>query len=386
MAHSQDDTSSSSTTSSSTTRVPLVFLSTGASGVGKTALAQALAVECGMSFIELDIEAYDTVHQQQQQLQQRISSLLLETYPQGEVVVVLSLGSGGGDMGVSTKEQHRVVLQSLSKMVVSDSPTTYPWHSTIFIMESLAGEAIIHKTIRHFGLEYIPVVELVEYLRQELLPEEEEEEEGGGGETTPPLAGDNPAGPLLTVSAILPFVPLTTLVVDELFQAKLGQRGYVMTNPFHRQAILEQTFLEWQTWIHKPTQTQLLTTLAKGGGHDVNRLVERLLSPLMEKHRDADYEDSSFTCSSAMASVNADVEEESYGPTTTSPRQRQQQQHQPLRHLEFIAALEMGEDASSSLSSSTHVPQLRVLTCVSTMTTSTPLLDDCTELCQYPLL
>ena len=64
-------------------------------------------------------------------------------------------------------------------------------------------------------MEHIPVVELVEYLRQELLPEEEG---GGGGDTTTPSTGDHhddftncprtsqpiSAVPLLTVSAIPP--------------------------------------------------------------------------------------------------------------------------------------------------------------------------------------
>jgi hypothetical protein len=324
---------------SSAAASPLVVFATGGPGTGKRTLAEALAMECDMplNHVTLENRQLESSIGQDELSQQLVPSL--EAHPNG-MVWILSHPT------VSTKEHHRVLLQILSNLIRDFS--SYPWRNTIVVIKSFSGAATIDKTIRHFGIERIPVAELVEYLRHELLPDDDlqlvslwhKRHRRGQDED------DNNAAMLLdylqptlplTVSTILPFVPLTTEAVDTLFQAQLLQRGYVMDRT-NRQDLLQQT-LEWKTWIHKPTQTELLTTLADGG-HDVNRLVPRILMG----------EDDCTMTSSADAT------------TTTTTTQK--------RRLEFIPS-----DGSST------VPRLKVSTC-----TSEEASDDCNTVCDYLLV
>lgn len=274
-------------------RSPLVFLATGNSGTGKSTLAEFLASECDLTLQRFEnIESWhlegalqESASTDEHSLSRQLEDIV-GLYPQGGVVWVLAMSSS-----LSTKEHLRMLLQLLSDRI-REYPT-YPWHDMIFYIESsVLGVPAIDKAIRHYGPHEIPVKDLTDYLSQQLLPQDDlglvsmtykaqraarkdKRKEQQQEALMEYLQTNLP----LEVSRILAFVPLTHDILEDIFQSILAEHGFIMADE-NRQDLLQQS-LEWQTWIHKPTRTEILTTLANGG-HDVNRLIRRILSPPLD--------------------------------------------------------------------------------------------------------
>lgn len=384
---------------------PLVVLATGGPGTGKRALAEALARKCDLPFHYSEVgmevrnlvkpssgEGDDDFDNDMRNRNQKILLTLklisaLKAHPQGMVWLV-SLQPpqqrheeedpehNASSVVILTKEHHDATLQILSDLY-HDYPY-YPWDSTIIVLKSNAGVAAIHKTIRHFGIEDIPHEELGEYLRHELFPLSDEEKDdnddisGDEGDVTASssfasLSSSSSWRQRLTVSTIFPFLPLTTKGIDDLFQSQLRKQGYIMEDPLDRSDLLQST-LEWETWIHTPTQTERITTLAQGG-HDVIRLVQRIIPPPFVDRDDG-------------------VDQDVACPTTTDMNGEEKFTVRGLRRLQLVRL-----KLSSSSSLSSHSLQLRMLTCPPTRSSdyhnvgasSSSSSNECTTVCQYPI-
>ncbi len=211
---------------------PLILYATGGPGVGKRHMARLLAQSCSSSFLEADLATVEM---------EALTSIIRDhvvSNPHGSVLLLSHLSQ---DPSIHVN----AIIRTLDSF---QNDLSDLWQNVIVVFTSLSGAPTIDKAIRHYGKDSLPTTELVWYLRQS-LPEQ------------------------LQSAFVLPFVPLDQPAVQAIVQHELHVKMEVSSLNY----LLDHA-LEWQTWIHKQTQTEIYTFLPNGG-HDASLLIHQLMPP-----------------------------------------------------------------------------------------------------------
>jgi hypothetical protein len=303
---------------------PLVFYVTGGPGVGKRHLAYTIAkaflIDCSTpstttssdGLLEIDYLQSQSQDHHHSHLKERLllEERLLEhvtDHPNGSVILLTHVGTHKEDRSGSYADGNTTPATTttmLSSLLSSSSSSFLQEHrhlfsNTLLIVTSNVGKATMDKTLRHYGHDRVPMVELESYLTYEIaerhglrvVEEEDDDDKGGPAATSTTTTSTSEHADaallLLRTMTILPMFPLDRPAMADMLQFQLqqallgggggsGSRLLIINDEEAALTyLLDHALGEWTTWIHKPTGEELLTFCSQGGTA-VTRLIERI--------------------------------------------------------------------------------------------------------------